>query len=456
MKTTELPNEISAVKTLCGTYKKAREAMLSFGLTEEHFGDPRTRTTFRVIMSMAHKRKELPSFYHLCQAEQLPEASRELITDSEAFPEAKTAGDAEQIFAELERHRQARVIQVTYDEVNSVMQAEDADPEKAFAIMENGLLLARSGESEEDLKVGADGNFLEAVAEALNATRPAVVPTGFRDFDDNAGGLPRGGLTTIAANSGGGKSMMALQVCINAFKMGYSSCIVSLEMQRDQMTERLISNLSGVSHKAIRLKQMDPMQKQRITRAAEAFHKEGEDKNKRLHIKHYHEATIGEIAVQLRAFNYDIIVVDYINLLNKEMDSGLNEAGVLGEITRVAKLQAGATKSAWIILAQLNEQGLVKYSRAIAENSDYLLSWTYGEAEKESHVIEVQQQKARSSEKFNFNLKENFQICRFENAGTAKENSDVHIKKSGRKKQKRHATAKPMPGLEFDEEDDDL
>lgn len=456
MKGTELSNEIVAVKTLCGSYNKARDSMLGFGLTEDHFGDPRTKVIFIVIMSMANKRKEMPSFRHLSQADQLPENARELITDSdEAYPECKTAGDAEQIYSELERYRQARVIQDTYDEVNQLMQSEDADPEQAFEIMEKGLLLARSGEFEEDLRVGVDGNFLAAVAESLNATKPAVVPTGLRDFDEHAGGLPRGGLTTFAANSGGGKSTLALQVCVNAYNAGYSSCIVSLEMQRDQMTERLEANISGVSHKDIRLKRLDQMQKKRIVRDSKRWNEDGEKSNKVLHIKHAVNATIGEIAVQLRAFNYDIVVIDYINLLNKELSSGMNEAAALGEIARVAKLQAGATNTAWLILAQLNEQGLVKYSRAIGENSDYMLTWVYGDAEKESHVIEIHQQKARSSEAFSFNLRENFKICRFENAGNATSNTDMGVKKSKRREQ-RHPTAKPMPGLEIIDEDDDL
>ncbi len=456
MKGTELPSEIIAVKTLCGGYRQARETMLASGLTEAHFGDPRTKETFIVIMSMANKRKEMPSIRILSQADQLPENARELITDSdEAYPECKTAGDAEQIFSNLERHRQARVIQDTQDEVNQHMQSEDADPEQALTLMENGLLLARSGAIEEDLKIGVDGNFLAAVLASLNETKPAVVPTGFRDFDERAGGLPRGGVTTLAANSGGGKSTLALQICINAYNLGYSSCFASLEMQRDQMNERLQANLSGVAYTPIRLKKLDQSMRKRILRSTTEFQEEGEKGDKKLVIKHFTNATIGEIAVQLRAFNYDIIVIDYINLLNKEMLSGMNEAAALGEIARTAKVQAGATNTAWIIVAQLNEQGLVKYSRAIKENSDNMLTWIYGEAEKESHVVEITQQKARSNEEFSFNLREDFKVCRFENAGNASSNSDMGIRKARRKEQ-RHSTAKPMPGLEIIDEEDDL
>jgi hypothetical protein len=165
--------------------------------------------------------------------------------------------------------------------------------------------------------------------------------------------------------------------------------------------------------------------------------------------------TFTEIALEMRALNYDLIFVDYINLLNRESESNLNsnDAAILGDIAKEAKAQAGATKTAWVMLAQLNEQGDVKYSKAIRENSDYMLTWTYGDAEKESHLIEVNVQKARHSEHFKFPLRENFKNQRFENPGGPDRNADVAVKK-GRKAQK-HPTAKPMFDMAFPDEDDD-
>jgi hypothetical protein len=114
-------------------------------------------------------------------------------------------------------------------------------------------------------------------------------------------------------------------------------------------------------------------------------------------------------------------------------------------------------KSAWVVLAQLNEQGDVKYSKAIREHSDYMLTWVYGDAEKESHLIEINIVKARHSKSFKFPLVENFRTQSFRNPGNPDNANDVAIKKGKkRKKFERHPTAKPMFGNIGEDDDDDL
>jgi KaiC/GvpD/RAD55 family RecA-like ATPase len=65
----------------------------------------------------------------------------------------------------------------------------------------------------------ADGviTFDQCVDEYLNAQDDAVIPTGFRLFDDATdGGLPVGELTGLCAPPGAGKSALALQLVIGA------------------------------------------------------------------------------------------------------------------------------------------------------------------------------------------------------------------------------------------------
>jgi predicted ATP-dependent serine protease len=225
-------------------------------------------------------------------------------------------------------------------------------------------------------------------------------------------------------------------------------------MNAEQTTNRLMSNISSTNHECFHLAKANSMQKKRAREMMDKWNADNEAAGRRLQIYHIPDTTMSSIAIQLRAFDYDLIVIDYINLLNKEDTDSHNEAAQLGEIARQAKIQAGQTNAAWVILAQLNEDGQVKYSRAIKEHSDYMLSWTYGEAERESHVVEIDQQKSRNSKGFEFCLKERFDYQRFENAGDASENRDLRgVRKA--KTQKKHPTAKPMPGLDFEEDDDD-
>jgi replicative DNA helicase len=454
MKVQDLDNEAIAIMTLVGFSDKPK-AVLAAKLRAEHFSEPRCVETYTRIMSMAKSRHELPTYDTLQHDSLLSKEARELL-DSTVYPAAKTAGDAEQLVSALEVMRQSRVLMEGISEMTELMKDEQADPNDAFSILETTLLDARTDASDETLSMGMDGNFREAVAHMLSQKKPHTIPTGFHEFDNSAGGLPRGGLTTLAASSGGGKSCMAVQICINAVRAGFSAAIVTLEMSKEQTTGRISANLSGVDYGAINRYTLNEMQKTRIDKATAAWQKECEDGNKKFEVFHRHNMTFTEIALEMRSLNFDLIVVDYINLLDKESDSskGSNDAAILGDIAKQAKLQAGATKTAWVMLAQLNEQGDVKYSKAIKEHSDYMLTWVYGDAERESHLIEINIPKARHSPSFKFPLRESFKTQRFENPGNPDNNQDVAIKKS-KNKVGRHPTTKPI-FKNVEDDDDDL
>jgi replicative DNA helicase len=350
--------------------------------------------------------------------------------------------------------RKARIVSEVEKEVAAILDPEDSDPNDVVAVYEKALLRLRNVKDDTIIRIGTDSNIMEHVERSLARTAPNTVPTGFRDFDEAAGGLPRGGVTTLAANSGGGKSVMGQQLAINAVNRGYNAAIVTLEMNAEQTTNRLMANIARTNHDAFHLAKTNVMQKKHAREAMDTWNAKNDAAGKRLQIYCTPDTTMSSIALQLRPFEYDIIIIDYINLLCRDDTDANNEAQALAEISRQAKVQAGQTNTAWVIIAQLNDQGAVKYSKAIKENSDYMWAWTYGDAERESHIIDIEQQKSRNSKGFKFCLKEKFEWQMIENVGEASENRDLRgIRKA--KKQKRHPTAKPMPGLDFDEDDDD-
>lgn len=455
MNVQDLDNEVKALMTLIGFRDKPRTYLAAF-LRPDHFNDARTVETYTRIMAMVKSRKEMPTYDTMQHDTLLSQEARELL-DPVTYPAVKTEGDAEQLHHALETMRKCRVIMEGLSDTFSFMKDDNVDPEDAFTILEQCLLKARTDQSDETLSMGADGNFLEATALLLDRKKPNTIPTGFHEFDNSAGGLPRGGLTVLAATSGGGKSCMAVQMCLNTVKAGYSAAIVTLEMHKEQTTGRVNSNLSGVDYGAINRASLTEMQKTVINKAAAKWQKECEDGNKRFDIYHRSRATLSEIALEMRALNYDLIVIDYINLLTEEegTSKNSNDAKLLGDIAKEAKQQASSTNTAWVVLAQLNEQGDVKYSKAIRENSDYMLTWVYGDAEHESHLVEINVVKARHSPRFKFPLVERFNTQRFLNPGSPDNAKDVAIKKRS-KKSERHPTAKPMFRNIGEDDDDDL
>ena len=83
----------------------------------------------------------------------------------------------------------------------------------------------------------------------------AAVPglsTGLRDLDLAISGLNKSDLILLAARPGMGKTSMALNILLHAGKFsGKSVAFFSLEMSREQLALRLISNESFVDNKKL-------------------------------------------------------------------------------------------------------------------------------------------------------------------------------------------------------------
>ena len=61
------------------------------------------------------------------------------------------------------------------------------------------------------------------------------------------GGLAKKELLTIGAKSGVGKSAMSLRMAINMLKQGKKVLIVSREMSKEQVAERILLSYAGIT-----------------------------------------------------------------------------------------------------------------------------------------------------------------------------------------------------------------
>ena len=78
------------------------------------------------------------------------------------------------------------------------------------------------------------------------------VPTGFTPFDHMTSGMQKGDLLILAARPSMGKTALALNMAVNAWSVGHSVGIFSLEMSSEQLTLRMLSSESGIPHQKIR------------------------------------------------------------------------------------------------------------------------------------------------------------------------------------------------------------
>lgn len=189
------------------------------------------------------------------------------------------------------------------------------------------------------------------------------IPTGFKEFDTINIGIPATALFTIAAPTGCGKSSLCLQYLMNAVNAGAKVCLLPLEMSEEEMVLKIASNLLEIPPNDLMrtLKDVFPeirkAFKEWIENTDGEFHMYTPDINE----------TLPDVLMKLRSEHYDIIAVDYINLLagmKEEKWAALDEAGIY------AKRYAGKYKTQIVFLAQLDKYtGDTRYSKAIMEHS---------------------------------------------------------------------------------------
>ena len=240
-----------------------------------------------------------------------------------------------------------------------------------------------------------------------------IIPTGFYDFDSKTGGLFRKNVLVVASVPGGGKSTLALQMALHQYKCGFNVCIVSYEMDVKEIKSRLYSNVSKVDHGDIHLRKLDSTKKQLVLDRYAKWVKSGKDNRITIWTPH-RDLTMPQIAMELKPYNYDIVYVDYLGLLYNNPKRALWEN--LGQHTRDAKMAANNLNTVFVLLAQLDDEtNKLKYSKAIQANANIVWTWEYGDREKESGIIEVEQRKSRNSKTFPFYLETDYSILTFKN-----------------------------------------
>lgn len=146
------------------------------------------------------------------------------------------------------------------------------------------------------------------------------VPTGIKALDNAIFGLIRGQVNVLAATSGTGKTTFALNVAINASRMGVRVGLFMLEMNRERAVNYMIGIETGIDPIRIELGQMTDAEWSRFVQATGNMSEFG----KRIHI--YERPTDADfrmtpiqLLAQCNALAYerglDLVIVDYLGLM---------------------------------------------------------------------------------------------------------------------------------------------
>ena len=413
MKTFSIESELQAIRAICDGSETVR-ATLQAALTAEHFAGEEPNELYVRIGSFLHQDRPLPSVKMLRldpaltdKARDMLEAPIRLIEDDE---------DAGALVDQLELYRKLRVIyNGTRDVLDSIREPSPKTVRKALDALEGVIMGARSQyEASALVTAGRGENAHHIVEQVLNQEKPDRVMTGFRAFDQATGGFARKDLVLIAATTGGGKSVMANQLGINAYlHQNRSVALVSFEMDEEEIYARLLSTLTEITFEKIYLRRLNAAQVLRCRRAWEAFTAHGKRNNCRFALWcPTFEVTPSQVGAMLKPGCFDEILVDYVGLVDADQKAAVWER--LGTITQAFKAVARNQNNVVIVMAQLDEESnKVKYSKAMRHHSSYVWKWKYDEEEEETNEVTVMMEKARHCKRFNLELFANFSVMSF-------------------------------------------
>lgn len=413
MKTFSIESELEAVGAICDGTDEVKATVLA-ALTREHFAGEATGELFVRIGSFTHQDRPIPSVGTLRLDPALTDDARDMLDRDVPVP--ATAEKAVALVDQLELYRKLRVIyHGARDVVDSIREPSPQTVSAALDSLENVIMSARSQyEGAELVTVGRGDNAQPVFARILDQTKPDRILTGFRQFDEASGGFARKDLVLIAATTGGGKSVMANQLGINAYlRQNRNVALVSFEMDDEEIYARIASTLTEIPFDRIYLRRLSVAQLERVKRALETFSEHGKRNGCRFSVWcPTFDVTPAQVGAMLKPGGFDEILIDYVGLVDADQKGQLWEN--LGVITRAFKSVARNQDNVVIVMAQLDEEtNKVKYSKAMRHHSSYVWKWKYEEEQAETNEITLEMEKARHCRAFNMELYANFSVMSF-------------------------------------------
>lgn len=196
----------------------------------------------------------------------------------------------------------------------------------------------------------AMNDTLNAIAVPVNERR--LIRTGFPTLDDMLGGLRPQTMHVISGRAGMGKTAFALNMAYNMARTGSKVAVFSLEMSSIEISLRLLSSLSGYSSQDLQTKfGTRHIDTEKVLKAIQGLY------TLDFYIDDGGLSTVPEILAKCKTMKatqgLDVVVIDYINLMEPSTKSG-NRVAEVSEMTRHLKLMAKELDIPVVALSQTN------------------------------------------------------------------------------------------------------
>ena len=191
---------------------------------------------------------------------------------------------------------------------------------------------------------------LEELAES--GSDIAGLSTGLHDLDRKINGLNKSDLLLIAARPGMGKTSLALNIALNVAKSTEKTiAFFSLEMSREQLATRLLSNESFVDNQKLTTGKLDEEDWGKLSLASSALSQTD------IRVDDNPAITVAEMNAKCRRLdNLGLVVIDYLQLMTAAAPgkTSENRVTIVSDISRALKIMAKELNVPVICLSQLS------------------------------------------------------------------------------------------------------
>jgi replicative DNA helicase len=289
-----------------------------------------------------------------------------------------------------------RGLQVALAGVRDVDEMEDF----ARSTLDEAIGNRKSGD-------GVDVGELALLAlDRYAAPRAEVLATGWHDLDDLLeGGVRPGNLVIVGARPSVGKSIIGLNLAVRAAKLGQGALFASLEMSRDEVIDRVISQVREVELSHLTRSHLTADDWERIQDAVDAVQEWP------LRIEDTAQLSLARLRALAKErarkpSGLGLIVADYLQLM-RAADSRMTREQQVAQLSRELKLLAKDMQVPVVALSQLNravegrsdkKPGLadLRESGSIEQDADVVLMlWADPERTGERQVAVVKNRQGR-------------------------------------------------------------
>ncbi len=249
------------------------------------------------------------------------------------------------------------LINLGYDQTQEVEDILDTAEKRIFDVIQN-----RNQKGYSAIKDILVDSFTELEQLYNQKQHITGTPTGFADLDYITAGLHPSDLVIVAARPAMGKSAFALNIATNAaVRANTGVAIFSLEMSKEQMTNRILCSEAMVDSNKVRTGKIEDDDWTKLAEASGAL------SQAQIFIDDTPGISVMEIRAKCRKLklekNIGLVVIDYIQLVQGSNKKNSSREQEISEISRSLKILAKEIGVPVIALSQL--------SRSVEQRPDH-------------------------------------------------------------------------------------